>query len=284
MFGRCIESYQPCVRLGHALLLLVSTVLALHGFALPACGDIVVIKELEFDVDGELPSAQSDIVYYSTGLPESSAYSVTGGLLSQRTINGAGDATGGNHSYVWPDVWSTGGTLNSDWGTILEARLRVNAVLGQLGVYFAAYDGAGQYSVSFAANNRIDVVQATGITTYDLGDYGFDYTDSLVYRLESLPNSDQVLLHVGGVHIASFTASTSGGNAELNGFGFGDGISSAGNAGSADWDYLRVYQVNPVPEPSSFCILLVSFATLGICRFRRQRSRAATIEQVPHRQ
>lgn len=74
--------------------------------------------------------------------------------------------------------------------------------------------------------------------------------------------------------MASFTARTSGGNAEFNGFGFGDGLTAPGNAGSADWDYLRVYQVSSVPEPSSFCILLVGIATVGICRFRRRRARA----------
>ncbi len=274
MISRCVGSSQPHGQLGHVLLCFVSTVLALHGFAVSAVGDIVVIRELEFDSDGVLPSAQSYIVYYSTGLPEATAYSVTGGLLRQRTINGDADSRGGNHSYLWPNRDSTGGNLNSDWGTILEARLRVNDVMGQYGIYFAAYDGAGEYSVSFADNNRIDVVQATGLTTYDLTDYGLDYSDFLVYRLESLPNSDQVLLDVGGLRVASFAARTSGGNDSLNAFGFGDGVSSRGNAGSADWDYFRVYQVSPVPEPSSFCLLLIGFATLGICRLRRCQAAA----------
>lgn len=269
MASRCIGSYPPRVQLGHVLFSLVSTVLALQGFAHPACGAVVVIKELEFNVDDELPSAQSDIVYYSTGLSETAAYSVTGGLLEQRTINGVNDSSGGNHSYLWPDVNSTGGNLNSDWGTVLEVRLRVNDVLGDWGIYFAAYDGAGEYAVTFMDNNRIGVVQSTGMTTYDLDDYGLDYGGFLVYRLESLPNSDQVSLHVGGVPVASFDALTSGGNSGLNAFGFGDGVSAYGNAGSADWDYFRLYQVTPVPEPSSFCIFLVGFATLGICRVRR---------------
>ena len=74
LVSRCVGSDKPRVQMGRAVLLLVSAVLALQCSLVPVCGDIVAIKELEFNVDGELPSAQSDIVFYSTGLPETAAY------------------------------------------------------------------------------------------------------------------------------------------------------------------------------------------------------------------
>jgi hypothetical protein len=148
----------------------------------------------------------------------------------------------------------------------VEFNLRVNEALGSGGIYAAAYDGAGEYGVYFAENNRINVVQSTGITSYNLGDFGLNYNQFLLYRLESLPNSDQVSLHVGGTHVSTFTASTSGGNSQLNGFGFGDGYTDPGIAGIADWDFLRVYQVTSVPEPTG----LAMFCTGSIfCLLRR---------------
>ena len=69
----------------------------LLGFA-PTAGAIT-IKNLEFNVDGVLPSSEPDIEFAnSSAQTEASVYSVSGGLLEQTTF-GIGV---GNVSYAFP--------------------------------------------------------------------------------------------------------------------------------------------------------------------------------------
>lgn len=201
----------------------------------PERASAVVIKSLDFATDGVLPSNEPDIQFFNnSGFSEADLYSVEGGLLKQRTLGiGAGNA-----SYEL-----AGGGLDFAMATIVEARLRVIQLETALpenagGVFFQAIDGANRYSLLFDATG-VQVLTSLGFDSFSLDTSVFH-----TYRLESPGSSNMVRLFVDDALVLTSTAGLAAGDI----FNFGDGITSAGNNGDADWDFLRISQV---PEPST---------------------------------
>ena len=224
----------------------------LLGFAPMA--DAVTIKNLEFNVDGVLPSAEPDIDFNnSTSQTESSLYSVSGGLLQQSTFG----VSVGNASYIFPNLSQTGGGLSSALATIMEARLSISQLAGSAGVFFQAFDGVYRYSVFFESGG-LRVLTSSGNTFVSVADLSAFHT----YRIQSQGSSNALELFVDDVLVLSTTAPSS----SANGFSFGDGVSAAGNNGDASWDFVRVSQV---PEPSTGVLLAMGLFWLARRQGRR---------------
>jgi len=233
---------------------LYSALLAAHalllGFA-PMAG-AVTIKNLEFNVDGVLPSAEPDIdLQNSSSQTETSVYSVSGGLLEQSTF-GIGV---GNVSYLFPNLSLTGGGLDPTLTTIMTARLSISQIEGNAGAFFQAFDGVYRYSVFFQTGGA-NILFASGQIFVPIADLSVSH----VYRIESPGSSNVIQFFVDGVLKLTTTAVGS----SFNGFGFGDGVTGSGNNADASWDFVRVSQV---PEPSTGALLAIGLAAMA----RRRR-------------
>lgn len=240
---------------------LAALVLSLVSAAFVPTAEAGLIKNFEFNVDGVLPSADPDTtVANNSGFPEASLYSVSGGLLQQRTIS-----VNGNISYGVPNASLSGGTLDPTQGFSIEARLRILDIDGLGGAFFQALDGAHRYSVFFGPG----AVQVLGATGFDA--FAIDLTEFHTYRLETGANTNAFDFYIDGVLTHSDVA---GANASVNGFNFGDGITNPGAGADADWDFVRFSQPiaeTAVPEPG--VVLIFGSALLGVACVRRVRRR-----------
>ena len=227
------------------------------GFA-PMAG-AVTIKNLEFNVDGVLPSAEPDIEFSnSSSQTEASVYSVAGGLLEQNTF-GIGV---GNVSYQFPDATITGGGLDPTLTTSLEARLSISQIEGNAGAFFQAFDGANRYSVFFEPGGA-NILTSSGQVLVAIADLSAFHT----YRLVSPGSSDEIRFFVDDVLVLTSTAVSF---TSLDGFGFGDGVSASGNNADASWDFVRVSQVEPPAVPSLSPLgMAILWSLLGVAGSRR---------------
>ncbi len=201
-----------------------------------------VIMDLEFDIDGRLPSAEQNVVYCTpTGLPESNFYSVSGGQLHQRTFT-----TDGNFSYLWRDCFETNGALNLDpaLDLAMEAGLAIQRVAG-IGCYFQAFDRRYRYTAFFVPSG-VQVLRAGGLVLIPV-----NVTNYHTYRFEVPAASGIVRYFVDGSLVLEGCAAV---ETNYNGFGWGDGVGDPGNGADADWDFVRVSQgpalVSPPPRLS----------------------------------
>jgi hypothetical protein len=241
---------------------LTAVALSLLSAVIVPTAEAGLVKNFEFNVDGVLPSADPDMTLANnSGFPEASLYSVSGGLLQQRTIS-----VNGNISYGVPNASLSGGTLVPTQGFSLEARLRVLDIDGLGGAFFQAFDGAHRYSVFFGPG----AVQVLGATGFDA--FAIDLTEFHTYRLETGANTNAFDFYIDGILTHSDVA---GANSSVNGFNFGDGITDPGVGADADWDFVRFSQPiaeTAVPEPVA--TLIFSVALIGMAGVRRRRLRA----------
>lgn len=236
-----------------------SILLTLAIFALPmlpSSAQATVIKFLEFNADGVLPSAEPAIGLFTfgEGVPEPTVFSASGGLLQQRTLSNLV-----NYSYGFPNTDVTGGGLVPGVPFVIEARLRIVAIQGssdfQPSAFFQAFDGANRYSVFFDEDGLI-LLTAGSPTILSLDVFAFH-----TYRLEASGIAAGFTLFVDSAAIFTGTAEARGGN---NGFNFGDGgnLSRGGTTGSdVDWDFIRLAQPIPtVTEPKHVAFFAGAFA------------------------
>lgn len=218
----------------------------------------VTVKRLDFDTPGVLPSSDPDVSYSTTwSIPETSVFSVTGGVLNQ-------DTTGltGNASYV-----SYLNQLDTTLSLSLETEIDFLSISGSAGAYFQAFDGSFRYSMFFT-DSGVGVATSSGNQTFPLTTIG-----QHVYRLESVANSSETSLFYDGNFVGTWNAAPYTG---LNGWGFGDGSSPSGNWAQAGWNYVEVQQnitLSPVPEPAtvSFALITTSLCLLALRRRRRSK-------------
>ena len=219
-----------------------------------------VIKNLEFNVDGVLPSSDPDIsLSNNTGNPESSLYSVSGGFLLQRSFG-----INGNASYGMPNGNPTGGSLTPALSLSMEARLRINQIEGLAGAFFQALDGTHRYSVFFSPG-------AVELETLGPGRHviSLDISEFHTYRIQSDCGTNAFDFYIDDALVFSGLAEASTG---ANGFNFGDGQTPAGHSADADWDFVRFSQpaaVAAVAEPMTLAISLLGLT--GIASLRRRR-------------
>ncbi len=214
---------------------------------------------LEFNTDGELPSATAGVsLFNNTGFAESSLYSVSGGVLRQQTF-----ALNGNASYIYPNLSSIGGPFSPTQTVVLESRIRVAQIAGT-GAYFEAYDGAFNMAV-FLTPTGVTLPTATGDVSILVDVFSFH-----TYRLEASANTRLLSFSIDGSVVFSGSAAPYTG---LNGFGFGDGFSPAGIGANAEYDFVRVSGVIPdpvaaVPVPATALIFALA-AGVAVARSRR---------------
>lgn len=199
-----------------------------------------IVKSFEFDVDGVLPSADPEIEYFNDGfaVTEAEVFSVSGGVLKQRSL-----AFDGGYGYSFPDASLTGGGIDATQSFSMEARLKVLAIEGTDGAFFEVFDGANGYGPLFMATGEARFFVASGVETVVLP----DITQFHIYRVESEANSAAFNFYVDGELVFSGIAQSI---TVLNGFDWGDGLSSPGNGADADWDFVKFSQpAGPITLP-----------------------------------
>ena len=208
------------------LVLLTSLFLVLPTYS-------ATVRNLEFDANGVLPSAAPDIdLDINPALAEASVFSVTNGLLRQRTFG-----TNGSASYSWPDSGLFLGTLDPALDFTMEARLRVLRIEGIGGAHFQAFNDSHQYAAFFTAAGIQIRTNGSGFALISVS-----VTNYHTYRLEAPGNTELFRLFVDGTNMFEGHASLVTG---FNGFSWGDDNAQPGNGADVDWDYIRVSQLDP---------------------------------------
>ena len=228
---------------------------ALLGFTAPAGATIV--KNIEFNSDGMLPSADPAIsLANNTGNPETALYSVSGGVLAQRTFS-----VNGNASYGFPNGGLSGGGIDPSQSLSIEVRLRVGQINGLGGAFFQAFDGTHRYSVFFSPGAVQALDASSGFEAFAI-----DLSQFHTYRLESQGGTNAFDFYIDdALTFSGFAAATTG----LNGFNFGDGITEPGAGADADWDFVRFSQPlaeADIPEPAALVLFTLGLACLGFAR------------------
>lgn len=193
-----------------------------------------------FDFDDELPSADADIEYGSfIGLPETVAFSISGGLLIQTTIIADADGPSG---YFYREYPNMGGDFDPALPLHIETRLRVTGITGFGGVWFGALDGERDYQVRFSAEGP-HVNTSEG---WILVDGAPDVFSFHTYRLESPANDSSFTLYIDDTPFFTGIAAAAG---SLNAFRWGGGFAAGSSSGDAEWDFARFCQADaPCPQ------------------------------------
>jgi PEP-CTERM motif len=210
----------------------------------------------EFNQDGVLPSAQGAV--YVGNVPETSAFSVSGGVLHQDTTSLRFDATA---------FYEVPGILNHSFDATLEWSARVLSS-NQFGVQILVDSGGFQWNF---------ILQDTEVLAYNGTTFApivaMNTTDAFhTYRVEIPANSTNYDFFVDGTLMFSGTAPTAGDSL----LGWGDSTPTGGN-GRADWGFVRL--TNPesatVPEPAT--LTLLSIGTVAVIGYGwRRRKKAAS--------
>ncbi len=232
--------------------------------AAQACASAAVVKNLEFNVGPVYPVLEG---YHLSG--SSSVFTINGGILEQRTYG-----ISGNYSYFFPsvdDYVSGTGPFDSSLPIVLEAKLEILNIEGLAGIYIGLADGDYRYTVKFGTDGILYGGPVSGGLFASYTDlFGEALPDGMqTYRIETSGLGDGSFdFYVDGSLVGMHT----GWSEIYNGVDFGDGISGFGNGADANWDYLRVSQLDassPVPEPGSTVSLALLLAAPLCFRHRR---------------
>lgn len=225
-----------------------------------------------FNQDGVLPSTSPYVDYFSyTGLPEAATYSVSGGLLHQRTFGLVGSAD-----------YAIGGLLlgpHNGRGTLagispglsaeLEARLRILRISGNPDpVMLEWIDGVDRYSLDLVGTDPTDVVVRLRTPAGQVVAATLNASQFHTFRLFSPPNSSQVRLFIDGALAFVTSAQPFAG---LNRIVWGDNNSSTGVGADVDWDFVRFSQPVRISEPGTWLLAIVGLAGVALSAMRSRR-------------
>jgi len=188
-----------------------------------------IIKHLEFNTDGSLPSDDPQIAFTATaGVVEADVFSVSGGILT-------GIYPGGNSfpiTYAYPGEFYGSGPTNGGispvdpWSVEIRVRILENA-----GGYFTLWNGDRRFPIGFTA---------TGVQLFHGGNpnwlnYPCDPSQWHVLRMWS-DNGSNFSASVDGVVIATDKVGLNDANV-LNGFWFR--LNPHSDPAHVQWDYVR---------------------------------------------
>jgi hypothetical protein len=234
-----------------------------------------LIKNLEFNVDGVLPSDDLDIELFNFSnpvVPEETIYEVSGGFLKQTSFSHIG-----NFSYTFPNMFIVGGGVDPSQSFSIEARLKIVAIEGFQSPFLSVFDGINDYTISFSnqlntfndGSGELEIFfepeqdPAERLTVFDTDNFH-------TYRLESPGNSGSFSFFIDDMFKFSGTASL---DAVHNGFEWGDGFSQPDNGSDVYWDFVRFRQpaLQSIPEPTTLSLLGLGLAGAGFVLWRRQK-------------
>ena len=219
-------------------------VLGLALLAAPAQAQLCL--RFDFDDPGISPATHPLIAYaVHTGLSESLLYSVSDGVLKQRTFS----LTGSSFYYagaVSPSLPTTPLVLDPALSTTIEARLEVFAIDGLAGAHLQALDGSCYFSFAWGPDG-VFVTTDTGFVLLPMNVFGVH-----TYRMESPGDSASFSVYIDDQLIFQGTAAEH----TQNTASWGDGFSTAGNGADCDWDFVRIEQdcpdmEAPIADPGS---------------------------------
>ena len=206
-----------------------SMVMLLLAILLATSASAEIIKHLEFDTDGSLPSDDPQIAFTATaGVVEADVFSVSGGILT-------GVYPGGNSfpiTYAYPGEfygsWPTNGGIDPSDPWSVEIRMRI---LENAGGYFTLWTSSRRFPIYFTAS---------GVRLHHGGnpnwlDYPCDTSQWHVLRMWS-EDGLYFSASVDGVVMASNLAGLNDANI-LNGFFIR--LNPHSEPAHVQWDYVR---------------------------------------------
>ncbi len=244
--------------------------------ALAANAVEIVIFESDFDEDGVLPSDSG--IFYTTGPGspvESDVYSVSDGLLTQTQLGQSGRA----YYQVWDEVnpGYAGPLPDSTLDLVIDARVRINAIDAQTGVFLQAFDGVDIFSLNWQPGGLCFGLggNTAGTPCPDEFTILVDEFDQFHdYRLETSGGSGVYSIFIDDV-LRLTTTAVGQTTFDGRGFGFGNGLFGPGGA-NADFDFIRISQFDssggpPVPVPEPGTLALLSFGLFGMSLATRRK-------------
>ncbi|MFN0012691.1 MAG: hypothetical protein ACKVS8_13720 [Phycisphaerales bacterium] len=210
-----------------------------------------LIKNLEFNTPGALPSHDPDFRYFAAaGTAENSVFSVADGLLRQRLVGRHDNCA---YDYGFGQAVSQG-NLDPSRPLVMEARVKILQLSCPTipGTFFQALNGATRYLVGFRQDG-ISINRGSGPPEFIACDVSQFHT----YRIESPACNAEYRLYIDGVlqRVVDPVLTTA------NGFNLVAGEFDSDCEGDADWDYLRVTQAEVVPAVA----FLASPQSLTLC-------------------
>ena len=234
-------------------ILILSTFLVLAMTTFSRAPEAAIIKNLEFNSDGVFPSSDPQITLSNnSGQAENAIFSVSGGMLQQRTLS-----INGNTSHGFPNGTPSGGSISASESFSLEARVQILGIDGLGGAFFQSLDGVHRYSVFFSTAG----VEVLGTSGFDV--FAVDTSVFHTYRIESQGGTNAFDFYIDGIHMLNGLAAAS---TSLNGFNFGDGVTAPGRGADANWDFVRFSQPASeveVPAPGMLTVMIVGVMILS---------------------
>lgn len=201
--------------------------------------------DFDFEVDGQTPASQPGILYCRQfGTPESSVFTVSGGMLHQRNF-GRRDTPGyvrdTNCNYF-------SGQVDAAKSSVYEARVQILQINRRFGTYFDSANGRWRYLLLFSGGDDPEGVYIQRASGGDLF-VPVDIFEMHTYRLDAEPCDPNLRFYIDGALVATVTAPPSG----YNGISLVAGSYFNNSQTDADWEYVRFTQ-----EPRSEIALPVN--------------------------
>jgi len=200
-----------------------------------------VVKSLEFDQDGVLPSADPDIQFRNGAAPGNEVYfSVAGGLLIGNTLPEVNNYVG----YTYPSQPPLGGGVSSDGPWSIEARLRILGTGGGTKRFgeMSVFNGSHKFNC-FHTTTSVQFSRSNGTKI----EVPLDVSQWHVVRMEGA-GGGRFDAYVDGVLVGSDIPSST---SSYNGFLFQNNTANRG--AHIEWDYVRFAsspQATPVESSS----------------------------------
>jgi hypothetical protein len=211
--------------------MLKRTLLFLCLSLLAGAAQAQIVKNLEFDVDGALPSDDSDIEFRNAAVGglETGIFSQAGGLLIGNSMPEVNNYVG----YAFPNAAISGAGIARGGAFVIEQRVRlIESAPANVNSGFCAmevWNGNWRFRMMYTATT-IRIHKAGGVGYVDVA---ADVTQFHTMKMVGL-GGGRFDAYVDGVKVANYLPTTT-----LNKNGFNFQLSGSGTGAHAEWDYIR---------------------------------------------